>query len=194
MHHTTPALTQLVRLCSDVGEASPSAPGMPGRYPRPQAPGGAAFSSMLDSALPPDVMQRFLDAAHDPQDFQSFVGGLPAPACMVAWKHAMEDCGALRSGATCWPALLQVWCILHGAACGTWTFRAYRALMHRRAVGHDVEGGWCTIMQTMGQLCAHQNEGPQWQQGLSALHHAVRWAGRYIICPESGHFTGTYAP
>ena len=33
---------------------------------------------MLDNAVPPEMMQQFLAAAHDPQKFQDFVGELPA--------------------------------------------------------------------------------------------------------------------
>ena len=84
-----------VRVCSDVTGSSSSAPGVPGRAAGFQPPGGAAFSSMLDSALPPDVMQRFLNAAHDPQEFQSFVGRLPVSACRVIRKHAVQGSGAL---------------------------------------------------------------------------------------------------
>ena len=45
----------------------------------PPQNGGAqpeAFKGMLGQTIPPEMMQQFLAAAHDPQKFQEFVGAL----------------------------------------------------------------------------------------------------------------------
>ena len=46
-------------------------------FPRRNSPPQSAkFKGMLDNSLPPEVMQDFLDAAHDPQRFQEYISAL----------------------------------------------------------------------------------------------------------------------
>ena len=93
---------------SSEGEPSTSSAAMPG-LPGPRAPGKAAFSSMLDNALPPDMMQRFLTAAHDPQHFQSFVGELCCQGALKQFAVCVISSASVpqpRAGC-CWP--LRTW-------------------------------------------------------------------------------------